>query len=388
MDSGDDHEKPLVAQEMLREMASLATLQQQQQQQQPPKDDSKSPSRLQGLLQESPDSRIKERLTLPITILPSSTPIVVMPNGNVGQGEAHSQGQGQEDSPVVSTQQEDTGHGRKPRKGTPMKIPDSSSVNGRHEDTNGSPDVVVLADDSETFFTETEMMGGVESKALAIPQIRASRTPILPRSNQRSEILDLSAKKAEKVPSPDTMEPQILLLNGKEYEIVSLGNGRWISRNEYELMHALGTVMDNSPKDLKDGKAAASPDSTQEESQQKSAAMKRKLSADTNEEPPVKQAMEEKDMDTALDLTSKPTALRSEAEVAEPKEEKSEPVNLSAKTNETIDKVKKLAEAVADGDMNVRQALLKELLKTELRAKSPTSTSSTTADAPTTSTTT
>ena len=34
--------------------------------------------------------------------------------------------------------------------------------------------------------------------------------------------------------------PQILMLNGKEYEIVQLGAGRWISRNEFELLQKLG----------------------------------------------------------------------------------------------------------------------------------------------------
>lgn len=33
---------------------------------------------------------------------------------------------------------------------------------------------------------------------------------------------------------------QILLLSGKQYEIVPLGEGRWISRNEYELLRGLG----------------------------------------------------------------------------------------------------------------------------------------------------
>ena len=40
---------------------------------------------------------------------------------------------------------------------------------------------------------------------------------------------------------------QILLLNGLEYEIVPLGNGRWISKNEYELIRQLNSVHPSSP---------------------------------------------------------------------------------------------------------------------------------------------
>lgn len=37
------------------------------------------------------------------------------------------------------------------------------------------------------------------------------------------------------------METQILLLNGKEYEIVPVGEGRWITKNEYELLQGLSS---------------------------------------------------------------------------------------------------------------------------------------------------
>lgn len=40
--------------------------------------------------------------------------------------------------------------------------------------------------------------------------------------------------------SVDDLSAQILLLSGKEYEIISLGGGRWISRNEYDLQKGLG----------------------------------------------------------------------------------------------------------------------------------------------------
>jgi hypothetical protein len=42
----------------------------------------------------------------------------------------------------------------------------------------------------------------------------------------------------------DLPATQILLLNGKEYEIVPLGNGHWISKHEYELAAGLGVGKD------------------------------------------------------------------------------------------------------------------------------------------------
>jgi len=44
-----------------------------------------------------------------------------------------------------------------------------------------------------------------------------------------------AARTSTSEPSPS----QILLLSGKQYEIVPLGDGRWISRNEYELQQGL-----------------------------------------------------------------------------------------------------------------------------------------------------
>ena len=43
----------------------------------------------------------------------------------------------------------------------------------------------------------------------------------------------------------DGIRSQTLLLNGKKYEIVPLGDGRWISQNEYELLQGLGGISDN-----------------------------------------------------------------------------------------------------------------------------------------------
>lgn len=50
------------------------------------------------------------------------------------------------------------------------------------------------------------------------------------------------SKAETKVTKEILTEAQILMLNGREYEIVSMGDGRWISRSDYELMEGLGGV--------------------------------------------------------------------------------------------------------------------------------------------------
>ena len=87
--SADDPEKSLVAQDMLREMASLSTINQQQQQSDT--DTKPPPTQLHGLLTSSERPvfvQNKDRLTLPITILPPNvtpnlagniTPVIVAP---------------------------------------------------------------------------------------------------------------------------------------------------------------------------------------------------------------------------------------------------------------------------------------------------------------------
>ena len=83
-----------------------------------------------------------------------------------------------------------------------------------------------------------------------------------------ADIVDLKGDKAEvgvelKGPKPASSEKsgadetlakaQILLLNGQEYEIVPIGGGRWISKNEYQLQKAL--------KSVKKGQGSSSNDS-------------------------------------------------------------------------------------------------------------------------------
>jgi hypothetical protein len=476
VDSGDEPEK-----ETLRDIACSLTA--------PCQSPEDSKSRLQGLLTDSPadssESKPAQRLTLPITILPSSTPLLVVPKGGVGRiggigGLVSQNGQNQRGHNGQNGQQHESGTGsgsgsgsglglsvsqedsinqsRKPRKGTPIKIPDSSSVTAEDEQT--SPGIMVISDDGgDGFFTETEMMAGaggngslgglgglgghgtkgvseetdlgVVAKAqgvgvmekAAVPEIRASRTPILaPRCNQKiggpttstTEILDLSAKKSPSPspsPAPDSTpeapptHPQILLLNGKEYEIVSLGQGRWISRNEYELMHGLrstgvgagrgtsvagsGTGRRRGTSAVDDSAVAASPDSTGAEHkgmETARAGSKRKLSTSDDEATPGKRSPRPQSppLSSPLDLTSKTsTSSGATSNIKSPTQTSPQPVNLSGRGSErdgitsekgaegsvslrreeSIARVKQLAEAVAAGDMNGRQALLAELLK-------------------------
>lgn len=48
-------------------------------------------------------------------------------------------------------------------------------------------------------------------------------------------------------PANTLSQVQTLVLNGRDYEIVPIGNGQWITRNEYELMREL-TLAENRPK--------------------------------------------------------------------------------------------------------------------------------------------
>lgn len=56
-----------------------------------------------------------------------------------------------------------------------------------------------------------------------------------------SGVKDSPRECKEKASIPEGLETQILLLNGKEYEIVAVGDGKWITKNEYELIQGLGS---------------------------------------------------------------------------------------------------------------------------------------------------
>lgn len=60
---------------------------------------------------------------------------------------------------------------------------------------------------------------------------------------------DTLKESEEKANVPVGLETQILLLNGKEYEIVAVGDGKWITKNEYELIQGLGSCGGLARKD-------------------------------------------------------------------------------------------------------------------------------------------
>ncbi len=60
--------------------------------------------------------------------------------------------------------------------------------------------------------------------------------------NSTTDRQDIMAAVAESNIMKTMDRVQTLLLNGKDYEIVPIGNGRWITRNEYELLKELCTV--------------------------------------------------------------------------------------------------------------------------------------------------
>lgn len=64
---------------------------------------------------------------------------------------------------------------------------------------------------------------------------------VIPLNLTSSKHLNPVIKKEEVIKPGESCKPksQILLLNGKEFEIVPLGDRRWISKNEYELLRGL-----------------------------------------------------------------------------------------------------------------------------------------------------
>lgn len=147
---------------------------------------------------------------------------------------------------------------RKPRKGTPVKV-----VCGRSE----LPETLVTAESQgaqDMSFKGVRDCGSDGEKEIPgqmlikVPVFRCSSTTTadacdesFPTPSRDLAPLDLSSDRKKKNTEAQQEDPttcglfvdyavQILVLNGKEYEIIPLGNGRWLSRNEYELLKGLG----------------------------------------------------------------------------------------------------------------------------------------------------
>ena len=122
---------------------------------------------------------------------------------------------------VLPPDVEQTASSRKPRKGTPVKLFTAPSTN------------------------ETPLPLVVE------PYTPVVQTPTPPPPSSLASADDnekqLIFKRVCSTDAQQTLaKTQTLLLNGKRYEIVPVGDGRWITRNEYEMMRELHTLQVNA----------------------------------------------------------------------------------------------------------------------------------------------
>lgn len=152
---------------------------------------------------------------------------------------------------------------RKPRKGTPVKVvsgpgglPETTAV----ESEEGAQDMSFKGvRDYGTDGAPRDINPG--QMLIRVPVFRCSSTTAASCDEssppQSKDLTPLDLSKDRKRKPNDDADPQeeedlmgcgpfedytvqILVLNGKEYEIIPLGNGRWLSRNEYELLKGLG----------------------------------------------------------------------------------------------------------------------------------------------------
>ena len=107
---------------------------------------------------------------------------------------------------------------------TPSRVPNVAPSGGAPLDLTTPKGSAIAICNSPMSYEQPEDMS-LKSHALTPP---APHTPPAPSDDDG-----------------DGIRSQTLLLNGKKYEIVPLGDGRWISQNEYELLQGLGGISDN-----------------------------------------------------------------------------------------------------------------------------------------------
>lgn len=165
---------------------------------------------------------------------------------------------------------------RKPRKGTPIKLETTQAPAKRQEevtDLSVKQNLQASLDASEENVSKNPVSvttvhpakahtrshdpavvpSGVTALDLSTPKgSSAGAEGCLSIAPTAEEPEDMSLKSQTHSPAtPDddgknALRSQTLLLNGKRYEIVPLGDGRWISQNEYELLRGLGEISGSS----------------------------------------------------------------------------------------------------------------------------------------------
>lgn len=195
---------------------------------------------------------------------------ILLPGQSSGQvvvGEAKSPAQGKTEEGSV---------GRKPRKGTPVKLkPVASKV--KEEPTSESTDEAPAEEVGKGSVSAQLGVGQSGDSSLPpvikVPTYTVSSSSVQPKTaaSAPEEATSPDASKSlAQMPSPKTASEgplsQILMLNGREFEIVPLGDGRWISKGEYEIMQGLYSVTKAS-QDAKDSdKSEESEEACEEES--------------------------------------------------------------------------------------------------------------------------
>ena len=160
---------------------------------------------------------------------------------------------------------DETGVSRKPRKGTPVKLchtPPAKSIPA--EVSKGSPNDSSETDSKEENCTDLSEntnsglkdAGNLNIGTMKIPIHKPSKeSPRAMLKNASSTSPSNSTKVKPESTTEDIIEAvansnaeetlakvETLRLNDKQYEIVSLGNKQWITRNEYEIMKELSAV--------------------------------------------------------------------------------------------------------------------------------------------------
>jgi hypothetical protein len=151
---------------------------------------------------------------------------------------------------------------RKPRKGTPVKFcpvaeseslaknnmdrkdEDSMSRSSSQEDLNADSKL----DDEEAIKKMKVPIKPLHKEKEASSHSRKSSAPTRISETPLNNTGFDSGDDEQLAASPDRVLPQtqILLLHGKEFQIVHVGNGRWVTRNEYELMCGLTALEKNN----------------------------------------------------------------------------------------------------------------------------------------------
>ena len=221
--------------------------------------------------------------------------------------------------PSVKSPGSDENTARKPRKGTPVKLCTTPpAVHNVLPTASRNLSNFTVNQQSVTNLSKENVHGMVQTSLVQNPT-SVSTT----KSGAEGSPLDLT-RSPEASATTNSVEnailnSQVLMLNGKRFEIVPLGDGRWVTRNEYEIMKCLEHVRKDpsilNSSDTKDKKADTSS------------------KAEDTDDLAKGQVQVVTSIDTFSDNSPEKTCTDSSQEDAE---EKREPVQAKAESNENV----------------------------------------------------